>query len=98
MNKNSLKTLFILTLLLISLRSFKLEPEKTVHGSRSASEYDRNVSKDYTILAVSSYCDRKCIEKWDCQITNNYLKNDKVLNVTHLMGTITRAAGYVAYD
>ena len=45
-----------------------------------------------------SYCDKKCLENWTCEITKNYLKDDKVINVTWVMGTLTRAAGYVAYD
>jgi len=56
------------------------------------------LSKDYAILAVASYCDKKCLESWSCEITKNYLKNDKVINVTHVMGTLTRASGFVAYD
>ena len=62
------------------------------------SSYNKTTSRDYAILAVTSYCDKKCIESWNCQITNNYLKNDKITNITHIMGTLTRAAGFVVYD
>ena len=66
--------------------------------NRKADSYNITTSKDYAILGVASYCDRKCLEGWTCEITKNYLKNDVVTNVTFLIGTLTRAAGFVAYD
>ena len=92
---------FILTFILalaLSSHAFLLKQDLSSENTLKASSYNTSTSRDYAILAVTSYCQKKCIESWDCPITNNYLKSDKIINITYAMGTVTRAAGFVAYD
>jgi hypothetical protein len=91
-------SLLIVLALALSSRAFFIQQDPSSESSLKASSYNVSSSRDYAILAVTSYCDMKCIESWNCQITNNYLKSDRIINITHVMGTLTRAAGFVAYD
>ena len=96
--KNQVFFLAVVLALFLSSHAFFIEQNPSSETSLKASSYNTSSSRDYAILAVTSYCEKKCIESWNCQITNNYLKSDKIINITHVMGTLTRAAGFVAYD
>ena len=96
--KHKALTLTIILALIFLSNAFILIKDASSETTVKASSYNTTTSRDYAILAVTSYCDKKCIENWNCQITNNYLKTDKIINVTHVMGTVTRASGFVVYD
>jgi hypothetical protein len=42
--------------------------------SQQLQAYDIAASKVYSVLAITSYCDKPCIEAWQCEISDNYLK------------------------
>ncbi len=96
--KTEIFSFFIFLSLICLGNTFVLKPSFQTYNQIKASSFNYTLSKDYAILAIASYCDKKCIENWDCQVTTNYLKNDKVINISHAMGTLTRAAGFVAFD
>lgn len=60
-----------------------------------ANGYNVTFSKSVIAYGILSYCPKKCIENWDCELSKSY---PKLINVTHINNDITLAAAYIGYE
>jgi hypothetical protein len=57
--------------------------------------YDPTLSLKYATYASLAFCPRRCLESWSCATGATY---PKLVNVTYIENSVTKAAGYIGYD
>lgn len=57
--------------------------------------YDRVLSQKWAGFASLAFCPKTCLEGWSC---GGGAKLPKLVNVTYIENSVTKAAGYIGYD
>ena len=83
------QTISIFILLAVACSCFKLFNNKQPNG------YDRNLSLKYVSYAAVAFCPKTCLESWTCGTTAKY---PRLVNVTYIENSVSKAAGYIGYD